>query len=55
MYAGCYPDEELSNWAKRIAGLSRGLKALYGYFNSELEGSAARNAAKLAQLLAEVS
>ncbi len=51
LYGGCYSDEELKDWAKRIASLSRGLKAAYIYFNNDAEGFAAQNANTLRQYL----
>ncbi len=51
MYGGCYSDEELGQWAKRLAKLCRGLKATYIYFNNDAEGFAVRNAQTLRKFL----
>lgn len=55
LYAGCYSDQELEEWAQRIAVLSRGLKAAYIYFNNDAEAFAVRNAVTLRQMLKERS
>lgn len=47
LYASCYSDEELSDWAKKIAGLATNLKAVYIYFNNDAEAFAIRNAKTL--------
>lgn len=51
MYGSCYSDDELDQWAKRIAGLSRDLKAAYIYFNNDAEAFAVKNALALARKL----
>ena len=55
MYGGCYSDEELADWAKKIAALGEGEKAVYVYFNNDAEGFAVRNALTLSQQLIELS
>lgn len=55
MYGGCYSDEELSNWAQRIAGLGSGVKSVYIYFNNDIEGFAVTNARTLHRMLTETS
>jgi len=55
LYAGCYSDDELSAWARKIAVLSRGLKAAYVYFNNDAESFAVRNAVTLRRKLRESS
>lgn len=51
MYGGCYSDDELRDWAQRIADLSRELKTAYIYFNNDADGFAVRNAMTLASYL----
>ena len=51
LYASCYNDEELSGWAKRIAGLGQNMKAIYVYFNNDAEAYAVKNAKTLSQML----
>ena len=51
LYWSCYSDEELSNWAKKIAGLGKNLKAVYIYFNNDAGAYATGNAKTLAQFL----
>ncbi len=55
LYWSCYSDEELSDWAKKIAGLGKSLKAVYIYFNNDAEAYAVRNAKTIARLLAQSS
>jgi uncharacterized protein YecE (DUF72 family) len=55
LYGGCYTDEELSGWAKNIAGLARDAKAAYVYFNNDAEAFAVQNALTLEQKLKEIS
>jgi uncharacterized protein YecE (DUF72 family) len=51
LYWSCYSDEELSQWAQRIARLGQNIKAIYVYFNNDAEGFAVKNAATLGDLL----
>jgi uncharacterized protein YecE (DUF72 family) len=51
MYGGCYSDEELQDWAQRIAEMSQGLKAAYIYFNNDAEAFAVQNAQTLTEYL----
>ncbi len=51
MYSSCYSDEELSQWAQRVAQLGQNLKAIYIYFNNDAETFAVRNALTLAKLI----
>lgn len=51
LYRSCYSDEELEDWAQRIAGLAKGLEAVYIYFNNDAEGFAIRNALTIMQQL----
>ncbi len=47
LYSSCYSDEELADWAKRLADLAVNLKAVYIYFNNDAEAFAVRNAMTL--------
>jgi len=47
LYWSCYSDEELADWAKRLANLAVNLKAVYIYFNNDAEAFAVRNAITL--------
>ena len=47
LYSSAYTDEELAGWAGRIAGLARGLEAVYIYFNNDAEAFAVANARTL--------
>ena len=47
LYSSCYSDEELADWAKRLADLAADLKALYIYFNNDAEAFAVKNALTL--------
>ncbi len=47
LYWSNYSDEELVDWAKRLANLAKNLKALYVYFNNDAEAFAVRNAMTL--------
>ncbi|MEE9399011.1 MAG: DUF72 domain-containing protein, partial [Dehalococcoidales bacterium] len=51
LYSSCYSDEELTDWAKRIAGLGTNLKSVHIYFNNDIEGFAVRNAETLRSYL----
>jgi uncharacterized protein YecE (DUF72 family) len=51
LYCSCYSDEELSQWAQRIARLGQDIKAVYIYFNNDTEGFAVKNAVTLGDLL----
>jgi uncharacterized protein YecE (DUF72 family) len=51
MYGGCYTDEELSDWASGIASLARDAKAVYVYFNNDIDGFAVKNAQTLTEKL----
>lgn len=44
LYSSCYTDEELANWANKLARLSAGLKEIYIYFNNDISGFAVANA-----------
>ena len=51
LYASCYSDEELSDWAKRIGGIGQKLKTVYIYFNNDAAAYAVANARMLSQML----
>ena len=51
LYSSCYSDEELASWAKKLNRLAEQLKALYIYFNNDIEGFAVRNAMTLRSYL----
>ncbi|MBI2329337.1 MAG: DUF72 domain-containing protein [Chloroflexi bacterium] len=51
LYGGCYSDEELASWAKRLANLAGNLKAIYIYFNNDAQAFAVRNALTLGAYL----
>ena len=51
LYFSCYSDEELEEWARKIAGLAKDLETVYIYFNNDAEGFAVKNAQTLAQKL----
>jgi uncharacterized protein YecE (DUF72 family) len=51
-YAGCYPDDELRQWADHISKWHKEGRRVLVYFNNDLGGHAIRNARKLAELLA---
>ncbi|MGV0676651.1 hypothetical protein A5667_16055 [Mycolicibacterium fortuitum] len=51
LYAGCYSDEQLSEWAQQIQQWDRDGHRVVVYFNNDLGGHAVRNARKLKQLL----
>ena len=50
-YQGCYAEENLREWADRIAHWSRELRAIYVYFDNDDSGFAPRNALELKQLI----
>ena len=54
-YWGCYSDEELAEWAGRIAELSRDLRAVYIYFNNDDRAFAVYNALTLGKMLANTA
>ncbi|MBW2029026.1 MAG: DUF72 domain-containing protein [Deltaproteobacteria bacterium] len=48
LYASCYSEEELGDWAKKIRGWG---KRAFVYFDNDFEGFAVKNAARLKELL----
>ena len=51
LYSSCYSDEELADWAERLAGLATKLEAMYIYFNNDAEAFAVANARALRRYL----
>ena len=51
LYSSCYSDEELLQWAEKIAALGKNLKAVYIYFNNDAEAFAVKNAMTLIKYL----
>lgn len=51
LYSSCYSDEELSQWAQKIARLSKKVKAVYIYFNNDAEAFAVKNALTLIKFI----
>lgn len=49
MFSSAYSDAELSQWAEKLADLSRNKRSVYAYFNNDSGGHAPRNAAELNQ------
>ncbi|MDH6194295.1 uncharacterized protein YecE (DUF72 family) [Mycobacterium frederiksbergense] len=53
LYAACYTDSELQQWAHRLRQWDREGHRVVVYFNNDLGGHAVRNAQKLKQLVAD--
>jgi uncharacterized protein YecE (DUF72 family) len=51
LYWSCYSDDELADWAKRLASLPPKVKSVYVYFNNDAEAFAVRNAMTLRNYL----
>ena len=51
LYSSCYSDEEMAEWAKKIANLAVDLDSVYIYFNNDVEGFALRNAVTIRDYL----
>jgi uncharacterized protein YecE (DUF72 family) len=51
LYSSYYSDQELSQWAQRIARLGKDIKASYIYFNNDTESFAVKNAITLENCL----
>ena len=51
LYSSCYSDSELADWAKRLSDMAAKLKAVYIYFNNDLEAFAVRNAETIRRYL----
>ncbi|AQT70299.1 hypothetical protein STSP2_03505 [Anaerohalosphaera lusitana] len=50
-YSGGYTDGQLSEWADWVKKHKKGIKAVYAYFNNDVEGNAVRNAMTLRDML----
>ena len=51
LYSSCYSDEELADWAKRLANLTVNPKTMYIYFNNDAQAFAVKNALTLHRYL----
>jgi uncharacterized protein YecE (DUF72 family) len=51
LYSSCYSDDELTEWARKLASLPSKVKAVYVYFNNDAEAFAVRNAMTLRDYL----
>jgi uncharacterized protein YecE (DUF72 family) len=51
LYSSCYSDEQLAEWAQRIARLGKNVKASYIYFNNDAMAFAVGNAMTLRNFL----
>ncbi len=51
LYSSCYSDQELSDWARRLADLGGKLEEIYIYFNNDAEAFAVKNALTLGEYL----
>ncbi len=51
LYASCYSDQEMDDWAERVRRLSEGRRAVYIYFNNDNEACAVYNALTLREKL----
>lgn len=51
LYSGCYTDDELKDWAGKIAELGSSLESVYIYFNNDIGGHAVRNAVTIREYL----
>jgi len=51
LYSSCYSDDELAEWARRLASLPSKVKSVYIYFNNDAEAFAMRNAMTLRNYL----
>jgi len=51
LYSSYYSDEELADWAQRIADLAVNLDTVYIYFNNDVEGFAVKNAVTIRDYL----
>ncbi len=50
-YQGSYSDAQLKDWARRIAGWAKHLKAVYVYFDNDQAGYAPKNALMLKRMM----
>jgi uncharacterized protein YecE (DUF72 family) len=51
LYRSCYSEDELAEWARRLASLPPKVKSVYAYFNNDAEAFAVRNAMTLLNYL----
>lgn len=51
LYASCYTQEELENWAKKIKNWHKNGLDVYCYFNNDMRGYAVKNARELIELI----
>ena len=51
LYASCYSDQELAEWAARLLALKQSGLSAYVYFNNDANGHAVRNARTLKALV----
>ena len=51
LYSGDYSDSELSDFAKRIIKLGKGLDSTFIYFNNDIGGHAIKNALTIREFL----
>jgi uncharacterized protein YecE (DUF72 family) len=51
LYSSRYSDEELADWAKKIADLAKNLESVYIYFNNDVAGYALDNAVTIRDYL----
>lgn len=51
LYAGCYSDEELADWARKISRCTARVSFAFIYFNNDVAGYALKNAERLTTLL----
>jgi uncharacterized protein YecE (DUF72 family) len=54
-YQGSYSDAQLEQWAERIRGWSRKLKAIYVYFDNDDRAYAVQNALALKRMLGKIA
>ena len=47
LYSSCYSDDELADWAEKLANIATGLTEIYIYFNNDIDGFAVYNAKTL--------
>jgi len=51
LYSSCYSNEELADWAQRLADLATNISKVYIYFNNDAEAFAVENATTLRDYL----
>lgn len=51
LYSSCYTDEEMADWAKKIAKLAKKLESVYIFFNNDIAGYALENAVTIRDYL----